>query len=112
MEKLDFIQPEFLLCEIPIKNDTFNDNRLWVYHRLSLSLIEFVNVDDFTDFQFKNVADRFEYENSEGFMENYFAVFVQNNCDATDQNEKEVLKNSWEFLKNYFIWEDRNIDLE
>lgn len=108
MEKLDFIQPEFLLCEIPIKNNTFNDNRLWVYHRLSLSLIEFINVDEFKDFQFKNVADRFEYENSTGFVENYFAVFVQNNCEATDQNEKEVLKNAWSFLKNYFDWEEQN----
>lgn len=109
MEKLNFTQPEFLLCEIPIKNDTFNDNRLWVYHRLSLSLIEFVNVEQFKDFQFTNAADRFEFENDTGFTENYFAVFVQNNCKATNQNEKQVVKNAWQFLKDYFIWEDKNI---
>ncbi|MBF03240.1 MAG: hypothetical protein CMP76_08085 [Flavobacterium sp.] len=48
--KIEFFQPEFFLCEIPIKNNTFHDHRLWVYHRLSLSLIEFVNVDEFKDY--------------------------------------------------------------
>jgi len=63
MPKFNFTQPKFLLCEIPIKNGSQNDNRLWVYHRLSLSLIEFVNVDDYKDFQFKGTQERFEFEN-------------------------------------------------
>ncbi len=106
MQKIEFTQPEFLFCEIPIKDDSIHDHRIWVYHRLSLSLIEFVNVDDFKDFDFKNVAERFEFENCTGFVENYFAIFIQNNCEATDQNEKKVLKNAWNYLKNYFEWED------
>jgi hypothetical protein len=107
MQKIEFTQPEFLFCEIPIKNDTIHDHRIWVYHRYSLSLIEFINVDQFKDFQFKNVAERFEYENKTGFVENYFAVFIQNNCEVTYKKEKEVLKNAWNFLKKYFIWEDK-----
>lgn len=105
MKKFNFAPPDFLLCEIPIKNSELNDSRLWVYHRLSLSLIEFVNVDNFKDFQFKGKQDRFEYQD-----ENWFGVFVQNNCEATDNNENEVLKMAWNFLRDYLIWEDQNID--
>lgn len=107
MEKFEFTQPEFLFCELPIKNGTQNDDRTWIYHRASLSLIEFVNVDAFKDFQFQGKQNRFEYQD-----ENWFGVFVQNNCEATDNNENEVLKKAWKFLENYFIWEDHNIDNE
>lgn len=106
MQKFNFSQPDFLLCEIPVKDGTLNDNRLWVYHRLSLSLIEFVNVDDFKDFQFKGTQERFEYENINGLIENWFGIFVQNNCEATDNNPNQILQNAWEFLKDYFNWED------
>lgn len=108
MQKNDFQQPDFLLCELPIKDNSFNDNRLWVYCRLSLSLIEFVNVDDFKDFQFEGKQQLFQYENKTGFVENWVAVYVQNNCDATDNNDNENLKNAWNFIKNYFIWEDKH----
>jgi hypothetical protein len=110
MEKFNFSTPKFLFCEIPIKDNSINDNRIWVYHIKSLSLIEIINVDQFKDFEFKGVKERFEYENSTGFLENYFAVFTQNNCSNTNQNEKEVLKKAWQFYKNYLIWEDKNID--
>ena len=101
MKKIDYIQPDFLFCEIVIKDDSQNDGRIWIYHRLSQSLIEFVNVDDFKDFQFKGKQERFEY-----LGENWFGVFVQNNCEATDNNENEVLKKAWRYLENYFILED------
>jgi pyocin large subunit-like protein len=107
MKKFEHIQPDFLFCELPIKDGTQNDERIWIYHRLSSSLIEFVNIDEFPDFQFKGKQDRFEYEE-----ENWFGVFVQNNCEYTDQNENEVLKKAWKFLENYLIWEDNNIDNE
>lgn len=101
MSKFNYTQPEFFFCEIPIKDGTQNDDRIWVYHRLSLSLIEFINVDHFSDFQFKGIQDRFEY-----LDENWFGVFVQNNCEVTDFNPNQVLKKAWRYLENYFMWED------
>jgi hypothetical protein len=67
----------------------------------SLSLIEFINVDDFKDFQFVGKQDRFEY-----LDENWFGVFVQNNCETTEQNPDQVLKKAWKFLEEYFDWEE------
>lgn len=101
MKKFEFTQPDFLFCEIAIKDDSQNDDRIWIYHRKSLSLIEFINVDDFKDFQFAGKQDRFEY-----LDENWFGVFVQNNCEATEYNEDKVLKAAWKYLEDYFVWED------
>lgn len=101
MKKFEFTQPDFLFCEIVIKDETLNDDRIWIYHRKSLSLIEFINVDDFKDFQFEGKQDRFEY-----LDENWFGVFVQNNCEATEYNQDKVLKAAWKYLEDYFVWED------
>ena len=101
MQKFEYVQPEFLFCQIPIKNGSQNDNRIWVYHRLSLSLIEFIHVDRLKDFEFKGKQDRFEY-----LDQNWFGVFVQNNCEVTGANQDFVLKKSWEFLKAHLIWLD------
>jgi hypothetical protein len=100
MGKLEFEKPEFLFCEIPIKDGSDEDDRLWIYHLESLSLIEFINVDDFTDFQFTGKQNRFEY-----LDENWFGVYVQNNCESTNQNADQVLKKAWKFLEVYFDWE-------
>jgi hypothetical protein len=105
MGKLEFEKPEFLFCEIPIKDGSDEDDRLWIYHLESLSLIEFINVDDFTDFQFTGKQDRFEY-----LDENWFGVFVQNNCESTNQNADQVLKKAWKFLEEYFDWEEEQED--
>jgi hypothetical protein len=101
MKKFEFVQPDFLFCEIVKKDESLNDDRIWVYHRKSLSLIEFFNVDDFPDFQFTGKQDRFEYQD-----ENWFGVFVQNNCEGTKYNSDAVLKAAWKYLEEYFIWED------
>jgi hypothetical protein len=101
MGKLEFEKPEFLFCEIPIKDGSDDDDRLWIYHLDSLSLIEFINVDDFTDFQFTGKQDRFEY-----LDENWFGVYVQNNCEFKEQNADQVLKKAWKFLEEYFDWEE------
>jgi hypothetical protein len=105
MGKLEFEKPEFLFCEIPIKDGSDEDDRLWIYHLDSLSLIEFINVDDFTDFQFTGKQDRFEY-----LDENWFGVYVQNNCESTNQNADQVLKKAWKFLEEYFDWEEEQED--
>jgi hypothetical protein len=101
MGKFEFIQPDFFFCEIAVKDGSQNDDRIWIYHRKSLSLIEFINVDDFKDFQFTGVQDRFEYEDK-----NWFGVFVQNNCEVTEFNKDKVLKAAWNYLKSYFVWGD------
>ena len=101
MKKFDFIKPEFLKCEIPIKDGSQHDDRLWIYHLKSLSLIEFIYVDDLADFQFTGKQDRFEY-----LDENQFGVFVQNNCEATKQDADQVLKKAWKYLEEYFDWEE------
>lgn len=105
--KFDFKKPDFLFCEIAKKDGTQNDDRIWIYHTNSLSLIEFINVDDFinsnslNDFQFNAKQDRFEYED-----ENWFGVYVQNNCEATGYNQDKVLNAAWLYLVDYFKWED------
>ncbi|SHH18997.1 hypothetical protein SAMN05444372_12111 [Flavobacterium micromati] len=101
MGKFEFTKPEFLFCEIPIKDGSDHDDRIWIYHLESLSLIEFINVDDFKDFQFVGKQDRFEY-----LDENWFGVFVQNNCEGTEQNPDQVLKKAWKYLEEYFDWEE------
>lgn len=101
MKKFEFTKPEFLLCEIPVKDGSQHDDRIWIYHLESLSLIEFIYVDDFKDFDFVGKQDRFEYGE-----ENWFGVYVQNNCGITDHNANQVLKKAWEYLEDYFNWEE------
>jgi hypothetical protein len=74
LEYNNLVTPEFFMCEIPVKDGTFNDQRLWVYHRKSLSLIEFLCVTDFQDFQFNGKMERFEHFNGE-ITEDWFGVF-------------------------------------
>lgn len=105
MIKQDYTQPEFFFCEIPIKDGSFNDDRIWIYHRLSLSLIEFILVNDLKDFKFKGYQELFLYGDEE-----WFGVFVQNNCEITDNNQHKVLKAAWAYLEKYLIWEDKIID--
>ncbi len=111
MEKFEFEQPEYLFCEIPIKDGSENDHRMWVYHRLSLSLIEFINVDYYIDFQFEGIQDRFTLENryQDGYQ-NWFGVFVQNNCEITNNNPNQVLKDAWLFLEKFLKWESETYD--
>ncbi len=101
MKKIDFFKPEFLLCEIPIKNKTFHDSRKWIYSTGSLSLIEFINVTDFKDFGFTDTRFRFEFENKNGEFKDYFGVFVQNNCEVTENNESVIMQKSWLVFENY-----------
>lgn len=92
----DFHQPEFFLAEIPVKDGSINDKRQWIYSRLSLSLIEFVKVDNVVTYHFKNKQKKFSFQNS-----HYVGVFAQNNCEATENDEDEILNKSWEFYKQY-----------
>lgn len=96
--------PEFLLCEIPIKNKTIEDNRLFINCTRALSLIECICVNDI-DVAFNVPFTEFKYKN-----EVWHLYIVQNNCNITNVNEKELLNKAFNFLSQYFEWEDKNID--
>lgn len=110
MEIFNFKTPEFLMCELPIKDNSKNDDRIWIYHTQTLSLIEFICVSDFQDFNFnlKVGMDRFEFQYDD-IIEDWFGVFVQNNCDQFSNDENKVLKSAWQFLKEYLEWECGNL---
>jgi hypothetical protein len=110
MEKFNFTKPDFLFCEIPVKDGSMHDDRVWVYCTKALSLIEFVNVDTFKDFEFNAFQKRYEYDSSDGILENYFGVFVQNNCEFTEKRPDKVMDDAWQFYKDYLQWEDKQID--
>jgi hypothetical protein len=63
----------------------------------SLSLIEFIYVDDFADFQFTGKQDRFDY-----LAKNWFG-FVQIIAKLRMQDADQVLG----YLEEYFVWEDQ-----
>lgn len=93
-------QPEYLFCEIEPKDGSFNDHRIWIYHRLSLSLIEFV---DMTAVSIDGLDEGTDFEYG---AERYRGIFVQNNCELTGNDPTSVMSGAWEYLENYFKWED------
>lgn len=98
------------MAGIPIKDGSFNDGRIWIYHRLSLSLIEMVYMDNIAEAEFTGINQNFEYKRKDGVVESWKAVFVQNNTEATELNTDLVLNRAWEYFLNYLMWEDSNID--
>lgn len=105
--------PEFLLCELPIKDGSLDSKRLFVYVPSALSLIEVVPWDSFEPILTEETiyAD-FEYENSLGHLEKYTLYFSQNNCGYIGFEESAILKNVWAWFVEYLQWEDHNIDGE
>ncbi|SDE79516.1 hypothetical protein [Riemerella columbipharyngis] len=111
MEIIDFKTPEFILAEIPIKDGSFNDKRLWVYCPSALSLMEFVCGNDFEAVPI-NFFTKKEYINTDGVAEEWGIAFTQNNCEATEVDEQALVERAWKFFKSYLEWEDRHIDEE
>ena len=108
MQLSEYIQPEYLFCEIEPKDGTFNDHRIWIYHRPSLSLIEFIYLNDIDDFHFEGLQKDYIYQGlEENDPEAYKGVFVQNNCEITDNDPIQVIDGAWKYLENYFKWEDQ-----
>lgn len=111
MKAIDLKLPEFFLCEQPIKDGSNLDQRMWIYSRLSLSLIEVIPEDEIpVAINRKLVQNRFLYKNTDGFEESFLLFFVQNNCAMVDQNPIELLKEAWKWFEAYLRWEDGNID--
>lgn len=96
--------PEFLLSEIAIKDNTYNDHRIWVTCPKYLSIIEFVNLGSGA-FASNQIQMNFEYNDEE-----WLGFFAQNNCDIVGVDPKQVLKKAWEYFKNYLVWEDQQIN--
>ena len=58
------------------------------------------------------VAKNFDFKGKQGYFtynqEDWFGVFVQNNCSAVGVSDDDILNKAWSYLKKYFEWEDRN----
>ncbi|MBW3519116.1 hypothetical protein [Flavobacterium sp. NKUCC04_CG] len=106
MSSYDFEQPDFLLAEIPIKNNTVNDDRIWVYCSKTFSLIEFILQDDFLERTYVGTQASFIYKDIDGYKENWIGVYVQNNCAMVGIDQKQNLVEAWKFLEEYFKWEE------
>lgn len=107
MNDFEFNQPEFLLCEIAIKDSSLlcehiqNDQRLWIYHLSSASLIEFVYMNDLGSYNFSEKHKEFLFLNNR-----YTGFFVQNNCKINKENEDSVLDLAWEYLEKFLAWQE------
>jgi hypothetical protein len=112
-EKIEI--PEFLLAEIPVKDKTIHDNRIWINATKWLSLIE-VYCEGDVDFAFPMnlIQKKYTYVNTEGVTETWVLVFVQNNIGFidSDKNPVDVLDDAWRFFEIYLTWEDINLDFE
>lgn len=104
MKIKDFTKPNFLLCELPIKNGSSDDDRLWIYCVDNLSLIEAISLED-VEYLSLEVENKHYKHNDERWA----LAFVQNNAEATGSEPEAVLDDAWVFLKEYLEWEDNNI---
>lgn len=43
----------------------------------------------------------FNYTNNTGVLESWIGIFTQNNCEATDNNQDEVINEAWNVFKNH-----------
>lgn len=113
IEKLEI--PEFLLAEIPIKDKSIHDDRLWIYASKWLTLIE-AYCEGFVEIAFPMdlIQKKYKYTNSDGIAETWVLVFVQNNVGFVDDQKEpiELLDEAFHFLKIYMTWEDINLDFE
>ena len=111
MKREELLMPEFLLADQPIKDDTLNAQRMYIYCTQYLTLIEVWSLDFgpaiFHDYQ---TTKDFTYQD-----EDYILCIVQNNVSAFASevealrgvdHEQELLDKAWAFFEDYLIWED------
>ncbi len=108
----NFEQPDFLLAEIPVKDGSQHDDRIWVYCNKTFSLIEFILEDDFPDAEFVGTHAVFTYTDLDEYEEKWTGVYIQNNCALVGVDQKDNLQAAWNFLENYFNWEEQEDDLD
>lgn len=100
----EFNTPEYLFCELPIKDGTLNDSRVWVYCPRALTLIEMIALDDLGVHNLQINQER-KYRS-----ETWGIAVVQNNCEATGADVGEIIDGAWDFFCKYIEWEDQNVD--
>ncbi|MCP1996244.1 hypothetical protein [Flavobacterium sp. HSC-61S13] len=108
----NFEQPDFLLAEIPVKNGSLQDDRIWVYCNKTFSLIEFILHDDFPELKLVGTQAVFTYIDFDEYREQWIGVYIQNNCALVGVDQKVNLQEAWDFLENYFRWEEQEVDLD
>lgn len=104
--KIEYLKPEYLICDTPIKDKSFNDHREWIYCTKALSLIEFIAIDGVDDFGVESFT-YFNYTNIYGQVESYLGVYVQNNCEYTDNDENQIMQEAWEVYTQFLTNLDR-----
>jgi hypothetical protein len=111
METNELMIPEFILADIPVKDGSSQDGRIFVYCTKAMSLVEAIAEFD-SDVRFSPdiVQNRYLFANIDG-VEVWFSVgIVQNNCDLAKMDPYQVLDASWDYFCNYLKWQDSNID--
>lgn len=106
--KNDYTTPKFIICDTPIKDGSFHDDRVWIYCPSALTLIEFIALDGLKDFQFKD-DDYFVYTNIEGDQEHWTAQFTQNNCEMLEIDENQLKLEAIEIFKKHLTQLDNEI---
>ncbi|WP_430612832.1 hypothetical protein [Flavobacterium sp. JP2137] len=109
-QKDPFEQPDFLLAEVPIKDGSPTDDRLWIYCHKTFSLIEFILKEEFSERKFIGTQAPFVYVDLDGYKEDWIGVYVQNNCALVGADQNDNLKAAWAFLEAYFKWEEMEDD--
>ena len=82
----DLTLPEFLFGEFPIKDDSFNDQRQFIFHK-GISLIELIAHDEFEDVVFDGkTSKKYSF-----FGEDFTFAYHTNNTEHSSHGELEVL---------------------
>lgn len=118
MEELK--NPDYLFCELPIKDGSINDYRQFIYCPKYLSLIEIFSEEDIiVVFDNEQFQKKYFYQD-----ETFLLVFAQNNIKMVNEStneieilkgnvsiktELEILDEAWEFYISYIQWEDSHI---
>lgn len=111
MKPIQLTIPDFFLCEQPIKDGSNLDQRMWIYSRVTISLIEVIPEDEIIAVIDRSlIQKRFKYINSDGIEESFLLVFIQNNCAMVEANPLDLLNKAWSWFEKYLKWEDGNID--
>jgi hypothetical protein len=102
--------PEFIFCEVPIKDGGINDDRQWLYCPKALSLVEIVVEDEMVVALNRDLfQQKFKHINPEGVIETFTLAVVQNNLEMTEIDPVFFLAKAWEYYSKYLEWEDSNL---
>ncbi len=111
MRAVELFIPEFVLVEIPVKDGSMHDERMWIYCPQALSMIEVISEFEIDAVLHSSlIQKRFKFTNSQGEEESFTLGIVQNNCGLAEVDPHDLLDRAWHFFNDYLVWEDSNID--